>query len=54
MESTMEATTSMTTPPEEVDNLIQMVAEQAGLDLGGQLDNAGEVGTKVPEKKGNI
>jgi charged multivesicular body protein 1 len=39
MESTMESTTSMTTPPEEVDNLMKMVADEAGLELSGQLDS---------------
>jgi charged multivesicular body protein 1 len=48
MESTMEATTAMTTPPEQVDSLIQMVAEEAGLQLAGELDNAGPVGTGAP------
>eukprot|EP00286_Rhodomonas_abbreviata_P000504 CAMPEP_0181287926 /NCGR_PEP_ID=MMETSP1101-20121128/54_1 /TAXON_ID=46948 /ORGANISM="Rhodomonas abbreviata, Strain Caron Lab Isolate" /LENGTH=186 /DNA_ID=CAMNT_0023392003 /DNA_START=1 /DNA_END=561 /DNA_ORIENTATION=- len=41
MESTMESTTSMTTPPEEVDNLMKMVADEAGLELAGQLDTPG-------------
>ena len=48
MESTMEATTAMTTPPEQVDSLLQMVAEEAGLQLAGELDNAGPVGTGAP------
>lgn len=54
MESTMEATTSMTTPPEQVDSLLQMFADEAGLNIGGQLDGAGQVGSNVPEKKGII
>uniref|UniRef100_A0A7S3HAK8 Uncharacterized protein n=1 Tax=Spumella elongata TaxID=89044 RepID=A0A7S3HAK8_9STRA len=41
MESTMDATTSMTTPPEDVDNLMRMVADEAGLQLAGQLDAPG-------------
>lgn len=48
MEDTMDATTSMTTPPEQVDELIQKVADEHGLNLGGQLDKAGAVGTKIP------
>mmetsp|Transcript_19759 Transcript_19759/g.19086 ORF Transcript_19759/g.19086 Transcript_19759/m.19086 type:complete len:203 (-) Transcript_19759:221-829(-) len=49
MESTMEATTSMSTPPEQVDSLIQMVADEAGLQVGGMLDKAGPVGNAIPE-----
>lgn len=51
MESTMENTTSMTTPPEQVDQLIQMVADEAGLQVAGQLDNAGPVGNSLPVQK---
>ncbi len=46
----MESTSAMTTPPEQVDQLIQMVADEAGLNVAGQLDGAGTVGTKVPEQ----
>jgi len=46
MEAAMESTTGNLTPPEEVDNLIQMVADQAGLTLSGQMDSAGPVGTQ--------
>jgi charged multivesicular body protein 1 len=38
MEETMESTTSMATPPEQVDNLIQMVADEAGLQWQAKLD----------------
>jgi len=48
MEGAMEASTSMATPPDEVDNLISMVADEAGLDAAMVLDKAGDVGTKVP------
>ena len=41
----MESTTGNLTPPDEVDNLIHMVADEAGLTLSGQLDSAGPVGT---------
>ena len=51
MESTMESTTAMTTPPEQVDSLIQMVAEEAGLQVAGELDNAGPVGTTIPQSQ---
>lgn len=47
----MDASTSMSTPPEQVDNLIQMVADEAGLAVGFSLDNAGPVGTSVPQRK---
>jgi charged multivesicular body protein 1 len=50
MESTMESSTSMTTPPEEVDNLLQMVADEAGLQISGQLDSAGPVGSGVKKE----
>eukprot|EP00604_Paraphysomonas_vestita_P003327 CAMPEP_0174818540 /NCGR_PEP_ID=MMETSP1107-20130205/1246_1 /TAXON_ID=36770 /ORGANISM="Paraphysomonas vestita, Strain GFlagA" /LENGTH=85 /DNA_ID=CAMNT_0016030509 /DNA_START=430 /DNA_END=687 /DNA_ORIENTATION=- len=48
MEDTMDATTAMSTPPEQVDNLIQMVADEAGLQLEGLIDSAGPVGNKSP------
>jgi len=48
MESTMEATTSMSTPPEQVDTLIQMVADEAGLQLGEALDSAGAMSSSLP------
>jgi charged multivesicular body protein 1 len=54
MEDTMDATTAMSTPPEQVDNLIQMVADEAGLQLEGLIDSAGPVGTKEPAQPGNI
>lgn len=51
MESTMESTTAMTTPPEQVDSLIQMVAEEAGLQIAGELDNAGPIGKGMPQSQ---
>jgi charged multivesicular body protein 1 len=48
MEGAMESTTAMSTPPDEVDKLIQMVADEAGLDTAMALDELGEVGTHVP------
>lgn len=41
MESAMDSTTCMSTPPEEVDKLISMVADEAGLQLSEQLEHAG-------------
>ena len=54
MESTMESTTAMTTPPEQVDALIQMVAEEAGLKLAGELDSAGPIGTGLPHQAQSV
>ncbi|RYY68711.1 hypothetical protein EON63_24515 [archaeon] len=38
MEATMESTTGAMTPPEEVDQLILMVGEEAGLKVRDMLD----------------
>lgn len=48
MENAMEATTSLSTPPEDVDKLIQMVADEHGLKVSTQMDSIGNVGTSVP------
>ena len=45
VESAINQTTAQTTPQEEVDSLIAQVADEAGLELSGQLDAAGRVGT---------
>lgn len=50
MENAMSDSTAMSTPAEQVDDLIQMVADEAGLELGEQLDDAGPVSSKVPAK----
>lgn len=50
MENAMSSSTAMSTPQEQVDGLIQMVADEAGLELGEQLDEAGPVSNKVPAK----
>lgn len=49
MEGAMSSTTAMSTPAEQVDELIQMVADENGLQVAGKLDSAGMVGkdTKV-------
>jgi charged multivesicular body protein 1 len=49
METTMQSTTAMSTPPEQVDALIQLVADEAGLMLGAEVDSAGMVGRTVPQ-----
>ena len=48
MESTMATTTAQSTPPQQVDQLIQMVADEAGLTIAGQLDGAGSTGSQLP------
>jgi division protein CdvB (Snf7/Vps24/ESCRT-III family) len=49
MDSTMQSTTAMSTPPDQVDALIQLVADEAGLQLGAQVDSAGTVGRVIPQ-----
>lgn len=44
----MESSTAMSTPPDEVDKLIQMVGDEYGLQTGDMLDSVGAVGTNVP------
>lgn len=49
MENAMSDATALSTPQEQVDELIQKVADEAGLDLGQQLDDIGKVGTALPQ-----
>lgn len=51
MEGTMNATTATTTPAEQVDSLIMMVADENNLELGDAFQEIGPVGSKVPGKK---
>mmetsp|Transcript_16138 Transcript_16138/g.23595 ORF Transcript_16138/g.23595 Transcript_16138/m.23595 type:complete len:205 (+) Transcript_16138:87-701(+) len=51
MEGTMNATTATTTPTEQVDELIMMVADENNLDLGDAFAEMGPVGNNVPEEK---
>ena len=44
----MANTTAQSTPPQQVDQLIQMVADEAGLTIAGQLDGAGSTGSQLP------
>ena len=46
MENSIDATTSMTTPPEEVDALLEQIAAANGLEVGNMLDNAGTLNNK--------
>jgi charged multivesicular body protein 1 len=48
MEGAMSSGTSISTPADQVDDLIQMVADENGLKIAGQLDSAGRVGTDLP------
>ncbi|KDO18892.1 hypothetical protein SPRG_15844 [Saprolegnia parasitica CBS 223.65] len=47
MEGAMNSTTAGATPTDQVDDLIQMVADENGLVIAGQLDNAGAVGVET-------
>jgi charged multivesicular body protein 1 len=47
MENAMEASTSLSTPPEDVDRLIQMVADEHGLSISTKMDGIGNIGTTV-------
>lgn len=49
MESTMNATTAVSTPAEQVDELIAHVADTNNLELGDAFSQAGPVGTKTPQ-----
>jgi charged multivesicular body protein 1 len=46
MEGAIDATTSMTTPPEQVDALLEQIAAANGLEVGNMLDNAGTLKNK--------
>lgn len=48
MEGAMNNGTSLSTPADQVDDLIQMVADENGLKIAGQLDSAGLVSTELP------
>jgi charged multivesicular body protein 1 len=48
MESTMNATTAVSTPAEQVDELIGRVADEHNLELGEAFTEAGPIGTKKP------
>jgi len=50
MEGTMNATTATSTPAEQVDTLIMMVADENNLELGEAFSEMGPVG-KLPEKQ---
>ncbi len=49
MEGTMSSSTATSTPEDEVDGLIKMVADEHGLQLMDDFNGAGVVGTKTVE-----
>jgi charged multivesicular body protein 1 len=49
MEGAMNATTATSTPGDQVDTLIQQVADANNLELGEAFTEAGPVGKKVPK-----
>jgi charged multivesicular body protein 1 len=49
MEGSMNATTATSTPAEQVDGLIQFVADENNLELGEAFAGAGPVGKKIPK-----
>lgn len=51
MEGTMNATTATSTPAEQVDTLIEQVADSNNLELGEAFSEAGPVGKKTPTMK---
>ena len=54
MERAMDSTTGSLTPEEDVTALLHQVAEEHGLDVANAIDDAGAVGTKVPEQGGAV
>ena len=48
MQGTMNATTATSTPADQVDNLINRVADENNLELGEAFSQAGPVGKKAP------
>lgn len=51
MEGTMNATTAVSTPAEQVDELISKVADENNLELGEAFSEAGPIGNKAPALK---
>ena len=49
MEGAISGATAASTPEEDVDSLIQMVADEHGLEWQGELDAAGNVASGVPQ-----
>merc|ERR1712003_570065 len=51
MEGAMNATTATSTPTEQVDELIERVADANNLELGEAFSQAGIIGNKIPSLK---
>merc|ERR1711862_450063 len=51
MEGAMNATTATSTPSEQVDELIERVADENNLELGDAFSEAGSIGNKIPSLK---
>merc|ERR1712176_628537 len=51
MDGVMNSTTATTTPVDQVDSLIQYVADTNNLELGEAFTEAGPIGNKVPSLK---
>mmetsp|Transcript_20383 Transcript_20383/g.30145 ORF Transcript_20383/g.30145 Transcript_20383/m.30145 type:complete len:156 (-) Transcript_20383:77-544(-) len=49
MENSMGTSMAMSTPQDQVDNLVQMVADEHGLEVSHLIDDAGTVSNKVPQ-----
>jgi|TARA_B100000780_G_scaffold245182_1_gene189134 charged multivesicular body protein 1 len=49
MEGAISGATAASTPEEDVDSLIQMVADEHGLAVAGELDTGGKVPTGMPQ-----
>jgi len=49
MENSMNASTASATPEDQVDSLISQVADEHQLDISFALDDAGQVGDKIPQ-----
>ena len=54
MEGAMDQTTATTTPEQDVNTLIQMVADEHGLQLAADLDDAGLVSSKPVENEAAV
>ncbi|KAJ8606763.1 hypothetical protein CTAYLR_009559 [Chrysophaeum taylorii] len=51
MEASMNSSVASSTPEDQVDGLIQQVADEHQLDISFALDDAGQVGNKVPAQQ---
>lgn len=54
MESAMDSTTALATPPEQVDSLIQEVADAAGLEVAGMMGETSKTQYAAAEAQGTL